>query len=125
MLDAPDIVLCSKLCRHNPTDPRGKPETRFQEKDIRSLSVYVSILDFVFFPYLLMSIHYPSFLLALLRTLEFQLTTMTALFLLKEYSSYAFKLYDFSEEKFWQYLVCPLLCQVIRCFYGEGCLAEV
>ena len=21
MPDAPDIVLCSKLCRHNPTDP--------------------------------------------------------------------------------------------------------
>ena len=24
MPDAPDIVLCSKLCRHNPTDPKNK-----------------------------------------------------------------------------------------------------
>ena len=23
MLDAPSIVLCSKLCRHNVSDPRG------------------------------------------------------------------------------------------------------
>ena len=25
MPDAPDIVLCSKLCRHNPADPTPKP----------------------------------------------------------------------------------------------------
>ena len=27
MPDAPDIVLCSKLCRHNPTDPTQKDTT--------------------------------------------------------------------------------------------------
>ena len=27
MLDAPSIVLCSKLCRHNVSDPRHKMTT--------------------------------------------------------------------------------------------------
>ena len=34
MPDAPDIVLCSKLCRHNPTDPKNKNKKEFKgQKD--------------------------------------------------------------------------------------------
>ena len=31
MPDAPDIVLCSKVCRHNPTDPKNKKEAKGQK----------------------------------------------------------------------------------------------
>ena len=36
MLDAPDIVLCSKLCLHNPTDPKNKKESKSQKDPLPS-----------------------------------------------------------------------------------------
>ena len=43
MPDAPDIVLCSKLCRHNPTDPNPEYKTT---NDIKNMAESVEAFEF-------------------------------------------------------------------------------